>query len=269
MAEDYQAIIDAGQNLGAPIILTDGGSYAVIPEGSKIEDLERFLGRPIRARAAVAAKTAETFAAYVKRFQDGGATVIFADQEEFALLGVIDYHEPSTAADPALPGFREHRISYTAPRSLEWKTWRDANGKQMTQADFARFIEDNVVDIRSPAGAEVLEVSRGLQAKSSVEFASAIRLSDGSQQFTYSETIEGATSKGTMRVPEEFTLGIPVFFGGQAYSVVARLRYRIKDGKLVLWYDLYRPEYIEKDAFEAVVADVGEKTGIEIWHGVP
>lgn len=266
MAEDYQAIIDAGQNLGQPKAAGDG-LYAVIPEGSTVEDLERFLDAPIRARATVTAKTAETFSAYVNRFKIlGGAapkTAVFADQEKFTLVGIIDYHGFGE------PAFREHRVSYTAPRSLEWQTWKGKNGQTMSQTDFARFIEDNVVDIRSPAGAEVLEVSRGLQAKSSVEFASAIRLSDGSQQFTYAETIDGSTAKGTMKVPEEFTLGIPVFFGGQAYSVVARLRYRIKEGKLVLWYDLYRPEYIEKDAFEQIVADVGEKTGIEIWHGVP
>lgn len=259
---NFNEAYTAGQNAGPPKSVGDG-MYAVVPEGSTIEDLERFLDVPIRARGSVTAKTEETFSAYVNRYKSLQKTVVFADQEKFALVGVVDYH----AADE--PGHREHRVTYTAPRSLEWTTWRGQNGKKMGQGEFAQFIEDNMVDIRDPAGAEVLEVSRGLQAKSKVEFASAIRLADGSQQFTYNEEIAGTTAKGTMKVPEEFTLGIPVFFGGSLYEVRARLRYRIDQGKLALWYELYRPEYIERDAFEAIVGNVATATGIDVWHGVP
>lgn len=261
--DGLEAVIFAGQALGEPKAVPGGViPYAVIPDGAKVEDLERLLPAPARAQANVTAKSAETFAAYVNRFKVK-ATVIFADQEKFTLVGIIDYH---SAASPA---FREHRVSYGAPRSLEWNTWRTASGKRMAQADFAQFIEDNVVDIRDPAGAEVLEVSRSLQAKKSVEFASAIRLSDGAQQFTYNESVDGSTAKGTIKVPEEFTLGIPVFFGGALYEVRARLRYRIEGGKLQLWYELYRPEHIEKDAFEKVCAEVTAATSIEAWQGIP
>lgn len=263
MAEGMEAVVLAGQAIGDAKQAPAGViPYAVIPEGSKVEDLERLLPVPARTRAAVTAKSAETFAAYVKAFALP-ATVVFGDQERFQLVGIIDYHAKDA------PAFREHRVTYSAPRSLEWKTWRGSNGKTMAQADFARFIEDNVVDIRDPAGAEVLEVSRGLQAKKSVEFASAIRLADGSQQFTYAETIAGTTSKGTMQVPEEFTLGIPVFLGGPLYEVRARLRYRIDGGKLQLWYDLYRPEHIERDAFGTICADITASTGIAVWEGMP
>lgn len=258
---DSDTMLAAGAAQARPELL-GSGAYAVVPEGYAIEDLERFFDSPARARATVTAKTAETFAAYVNRFKSEGSA-IFADQEKFALVGIIDYHQPG------LPAFREHWVAYAAPRSLEWQTWRGKNGEKMEQAAFAQFIEDNVVDIRAPAGAEVLEVARGLQAKKAVEFASAIRLADGAQQFTYNETIDGTTSKGTMKVPEEFTLGIPVFFGGVVYGVVARLRYRISQGKLLLWYELYRPEYIERDAFEELANKIATDTAIEVWHGVP
>lgn len=263
MAEGMEAVVLAGQAIGDAKAVPGGViHYSVIPEGAKVEDLERLLPIPARARAAVTAGSSETFAAYVKAFARP-ETVVFGEQEKFCLIGIIDYHSKET------PAFREHRVTYAAPRSLEWKTWRGTSGNRMAQADFAQFIEDNVVDIRDPTGAEVLEVSRGLQAKKSVEFASAIRLADGSQQFTYAETIDGTTAKGTMKVPEEFTLGIPVFFGGPLYEVRARLRYRIDGGKLQLWYDLYRPEHIEADAFLAICADVTAATGIAVWEGLP
>ncbi|MGE5151190.1 MAG: DUF2303 family protein [Rhodospirillaceae bacterium] len=256
-------IIEAGQAL-ADAKSVPGGTipYAVVPVGAHIEELERLLPAPARARAAVTAKSAATFNAYVVAFKTS-ATAIFADQEEFTLVGVIDYHLPET------PAWGSHRVTYAAPRSLEWQTWRGSSGKKMAQADFARFIEDNVVDIRSPAGADVLEVARGLQAQKSVQFVSAIRLSDGAQEFTYSEAVAGSTSKGKIKVPEEFKLGIPVFLGGDAYEVTARLRYRINDGQLLLWYEIYRPEYIERDAFETVCDAANKATAIAVWQGSP
>lgn len=263
MTEGYQAIIDAGNALGEAKTAPGGViPYAIIPDGASIDELERLLPAPVRARATVTAKSVETFCAYVNRYT-AEDTAIFADQETFRLVGIIDYHPVAGAA------WREHLVTYNAPRSLEWQTWRATSGKRMTQAEFAQFIEDNVVDIRAPVGADVLEISRNLQAKKSVEFASAIRLADGARQFGYSETVNGASRNGTLEVPEEFTLGIPVFFGGIAYEVRARLRYRIDGGKLAIWYELYRPEYIERDAFEAVCREVSEATGIKVWQGMP
>lgn len=258
---DFQAILNAGGSLGEAKAVNGGAvPYAVIPEGAAVEDLERLLPAPVRARAEVTAKSEATFSAYVNRFK-GENTSIFADQQAFSLVGVIDYHGPTAAA------WCDHRVSYSAPRSLEWQTWRTSSGKRMAQPDFAQFIEDNVVDIRSPAGADVLEVARSLQAKKAVEFVSAIRLADGSQQFTYNETVDGSAAKGTLKIPEEFKLGIPVFFGGESYEVTARLRYRIAEGKLQMWYELYRPEHIEQDAFGHVCAGVAEATAITIWEG--
>lgn len=263
MAGGMDEVVRAGQLIGDAKTAPGGAiPYALVPEGAAVQDLERLLAAPVRARAAVTAKSAETLSAYIVQFKTD-ATAIFADQERFSIVGIIDYHAPSQ------PAFREHRVSYAAPRSLEWATWRTCSGKKMSQAEFAQFIEDNVVDIRTPAGADVLEVSRSLQAKKKVEFGSAIRLADGAQQFTYSETVDGSTAKGTIKVPEEFTLGIPVFFGGALYEVTARLRYRISEGVLVLWYELYRPEHIEKDAFEAVCDQVNKDTGVAVWQGVP
>ncbi len=189
--------------------------------------------------------------------------MIFADLAQFMVLGILDYHKPED------PSWCEHRITYTAPRSPEWATWTGRNAKPMGQSDFAQFIEDNIVDIRTPPGAEMLEISRNLQAKKQVAFSSAIRLADGSQEFTYAEEVQGSSSKGKFAIPEKFTLGIPVFRGDQPYEVTARLRYRIDGGKLQLWYDLYRHKEIEKDAFDAIVGLIAEETAVEIWQGTP
>ena len=154
-----------------------------------------------------------------------------------------------------------------APRSIECATWTAADKSAMGQSEFAQFIENNVADIRNPPGATVLEVARNLQAKKAVDFSSAIRLATGEQQFTYSEVIQGSSQNGNISVPEEFTLGIPVFLNDALYEVRARLRYRITDSKLKLWYDLYRPEAIITDAFDKIVSTIAEKTGVTVWQG--
>lgn len=259
---DLKDVLEAGQNLGLPRVIAGGGTFAVVPEGSDIRDLESYLGSPIRARANVTAHETDAFIQYFNKFKNADSA-IFGDQINTSVWGIIDYHSKDK------PAFREHKLSYVAPLSIEWKTWLGDNKKPVAQSSFAQFIEDNLVNVRSPAAADMLEISRSLQANKSVVFSSSTRLQDGTSQFTYSETIDGATARGTIKVPDDFTLGIPVFRGGVLYEVRARLRYRINDGKLLMWYDLYRPDLIIQDAFKEVLAKIGAGTGTEIWLGAP
>jgi uncharacterized protein YfdQ (DUF2303 family) len=255
-------IADRLATLGGPcgLDLEGGGRYAVVPEGYELRDLEKFLNAPLRQRADVTATDFASFCAYVSRFKNEN-TMIFADA---AIVAIIDYHAPNGDA-----GFREHRVTYQTPKSLEWQKWQQMNTKRMGQESFAQFIEDNQVDIAFPVGAEILEVSRSLSAHKAVEFVSSISLADGSRQLTFNEKVDEAVTRGNIKVPEEFVLGIPVHFGGQKYDVRARLRYRIEQGKLSMWYDLYRPEYIEVDAFRVLTAKIVEATGVPLLLGKP
>ena len=251
---DMAHVLAAGSALGSPMADPDGGGiYTVVPAGYKLEDLERFLLAPVRQRGDVTCETVDALIDYYKRFCDEEASLVFARCEDFHVVGVLDWHKPGDKA-----GFGEHRVVYEAPRSDEWKIWTEADGTAMSQFDFATFIEDNVKDIREPAGADVLEVARNLEAKKRVDFKSGIRLADGQRQFTYKEEINGTTRDGQMEVPEQFILGIPVFRGGVLYRVTARLRYRIESGNLRLWYDLLNPHVVARDAFAAIVTKVDE-----------
>ena len=124
---DTEAVIEAGKLIGEPktVARDNSNAYAVIPKNAEVQDLEVYADAPRRARASVAAHDAETFGAYFNRFKTD-ASVILADQQKFLVAGIIDYHPVTGAA------FREHCVSYEAPRSLEWKTWRGASGKQMS-----------------------------------------------------------------------------------------------------------------------------------------
>jgi uncharacterized protein YfdQ (DUF2303 family) len=265
MADDFKSVIDVAQQAGQPHDAI--GDYAIVPQGTRLEDLERFHAAPRRIKQKVVLHRVETFLKYFSAFGkpyptgDGNSfSAVFADQTSFAVTAVFDYH----GAEPA---WGDHTAVYASPRSLEWTTWRVASGKLLEQAAFAQFIEDNVVDIREPTGADILEIARQFEAKSSVQFGSHLRLDNGQRQFSYSETIQGTAAKGSIKVPEQFKLGIPVFVGGVVYEVTARLRYRIADGNLRIGYELYRPEQIEQDAFNQVVQAIETETQTTVWHG--
>ena len=236
-----------------------------VPDGYRIEDIETYLPAPARMRGTILCETPDAFVSYFNRFHSQGVSMAFSSTEDFRVKGILDWHSISGNA----PGFGDHTVVYAAPRSPEWGVWMARNEEPYSQADFSQFVEDNVKDIRVPAGADVLEVARQLEVKKSVEFASALRLSDGQREFTYNEEVNGTTHRGQMKVPEEFVLGIPVFLGGELYEVTARLRYRIDHGKLRIWYNLLNPHLIEQDAFSGVVGKIAEGIGAEVLMGMP
>ena len=245
------AVLAAGMAMAEPVTPTGDSRFVVIPEGYKVEDIERFLKAPARARGTITAETPEAFVAYYNRFCATDASLIFACTEHFKVSGIIDWHEPKKD-----PGFAEHRVIYEAPRSDEWKVWTAMDGRPMSQHDFSVFLENNVKDIQEPDGADVLEVAQQLEVKKSVQFSSALRLSDGQREFTFNETVDGSTRRGQMKIPEEFTLGIPVSIAGELKAVTARLRYRIDDGMLKLWYDLAQADAVAREAFGEVVEKI-------------
>ena len=100
------------------------------------------------------------------------------------MTAVIDYHFEE-------PAWCRHRATLAFRPTPEWTTWTGLSGRHLSQVDFAAFIEDNLPDIADPAGADILDVTRSLEAKKSVEFRSSIRLQDGSSQLTYDETVVG------------------------------------------------------------------------------
>ncbi|WP_419182137.1 DUF2303 family protein [Klebsiella pneumoniae] len=44
----------------------------------------------------------------------------------------------------------------------------------------------------------------------------------------------------------------------------ARIRYRLRDGQLVLWYELIEPKKIIEHAFQEIVADMENQLGDEL-----
>ena len=272
---ETHAAMAAGAALGAPQSPVDaalgGGVYAVVPKGYSLESLEEFLPTPVRIKQAVHLHEADSFIDYVNEFGTGLSHVFFnIQQQEFR--AVLDYHAPATDGDkpsPEVPGWCEHSATYQPRLSVEWQTWVNQNRKQMNQVDFARFLEENIPDIVEPNSADLLAVALTFEAKKSVEFSSGVRLANGQIQFQYDEVVRGTAQKGTMEVPEQFTLGIPIHVNGPAYRIPVRLRWRLQEGKVAFWYEIVRPHRFLEDALKEIRERIEEKTARKVLAGTP
>lgn len=240
--------------------------FIVIPSDHSIKSLEHTLEQPFRIRAKVQLNDAGSFIAYINKHKLEETALYGSMGDNPVFIGVIDDNAAGVAA------WRDHKATYACPLSIEWDTWNSSqhNGQAKTQVEFARFVEDNLLDIVEPSAAEVLAVSRTLEAKKAVSFSSGVRLDNGDVQFLYNEETKGTTGKGTIDVPERFTIAIPVFEGGDKYKIDARLRYRINDtGQLSMWYELERPHKVIEHATKEVWKAIAEGTGLPIINGNP
>ncbi len=260
---ELSAALAAGAAIAEPKELK--GDYAVLPHGCSMASLERFKQQPDRKRGEARFKREGEFSDYVKAHKTS-STVIFADLEHFSLQAVLDHHDKGAAA---AAGWGEHRALCALPIDPDWKTWTDNDDKAMDQVHFAQFLEDNLPAIKKPDGAELLEIAQDLEAKSNVTFKSAERLSDGRRAFTYSDEPTQKVGKGKMELPEEFLVNVPVFRWGKRYDLTAKLRYRIREGQLVLWYHLVRPQDVSDEAFKRVIEAVNVETKTTVWLGAP
>lgn len=245
---------------GAEVKMVDHTPIVIVPDDHSVEVLERCLDVPTRKRGTVTLRDAASFISMVNA-EKSGSTRIYGNYEKPGFVAVFNDHGFG-------PGWQDHRAVFSCPLSVEWKAWTGQDGQRMTQEQFAQFIENNLPDIAQPPAADMLEVSRTLEAKKKVNFASGIRLANGQNQLTYEEEISGTAAKGQLQVPEEFIIGIPVLEGGIKYAVTSRLRYRILDGgKMQMWYELVRPHKIIEDAVKEVWSQIAQETGVPMFNG--
>lgn len=208
-------------------------------------DLEKYGSAPRRSRGTVNVHDAHSFVVAVT---ERGAATAYADEEKTALVAILNDDSPD------FPGWRDYRVSLALRPTPEWTAWKD--GQQLgDQQRFAERIEDGLPEIVEPAGAIMLEIAQTFHASVGVEFRSANRLTDGQTQLAYIEDTKASAGKaGNVTIPETFKLVVRPFIGSDRFEVDARLRYRVAGGKLQIGYVLVRPDEVERNAFNDVVA---------------
>lgn len=255
-------LFNAGAALMSNAKEINGTPVVALPEGWRVHDLEDLLSAPTRQEGTTVLRDDTSFIAYVNK-QKSDITDLYYQIDPPIFAAVFDGERPGK------PAWGKHRATYKCPISKEWATWTGFDGKKMTQEDFARFIENNLPDIIEPESAAMLEIATTLEAKKKVTFSSGLRLSNGSNELSYDEEVQGTAAKGKMKIPERIRLVLPVFENGVRYYVDANFRYRINGGALSMWYELVRPHKIIEDAVKELREKIEKETEIQALNGHP
>jgi uncharacterized protein YfdQ (DUF2303 family) len=271
---DAEAVRELVDSIARPELHELGTEHAIItlPPEFKIEDAKRFLPPPSRPQQKVQLTTVESFVAYVNRYRTG-STAVFADETVGKFEAVLDYHNAVTLIEPTKPaaggdeiaarivaystsdvrrGHQDHVAFYDAPHSVEWKAWAGRDGQWMNQQDFALFVESRLLEVISPAPADLMQLALELQIHKAAEFRSEQVLQSGQTRFRYEETISGSSRGGELAIPKAFTIAIPVFLGEKPETIELLFRFRLQDAKLSLSFQVQRKEQIVAAAAQRV-----------------
>ena len=133
--------------------------------------------------------------------------------------------------------------------------------------ELAAFIEENIKDIASPPGAEMLAMAQSLEIKQDLKIKSAIRLQSGGINLEYIQQDDAGTVE-RMSVFDRFSIGIAPFFNGIPYKIDARLRYRLASGVVTFWYELVRHDLTLQDATNDLITKIKEGSGFPLLMGM-
>ncbi|MCA1868928.1 DUF2303 family protein [Agrobacterium genomosp. 3] len=220
------------------------------------DEFERWRSQPTLKVGTARVDTLDSFIDLTARHKTMHS-VIFADfdWQKPSLTAVIDYHE-NEAYGQADNG--KHRIHYAFPLSEEWKAWTGMNARVMDQGEFAEFIEDHIPDLATPheeeathwqqtlggrvaTPADIITLSRGLKVFAETKVTNTVTLQSGEGQLTFEEEHKDANGQ-KINVPSLFIIRVPPFFRGESVRIPVRLRYRVKAGSIVWFYQLYKPD---------------------------
>lgn len=211
----------------------------------------------------------ESFVSYARNLFDSGApsatvfhanrreAMCFADESTFSIRLIFDaqpFQWSSIIADLKLQV------------SPETQRWMQNSGKYLSQIDFAEFCELNLDSFQHPTAATILEIAQTFQAKTTVDFQSAVRLANGSIKLKREEEVK-ATAGANITIPEELRLALKLFKYDQPYEVKARLRYRIVESTVRLSVLLIDPEYALEHAFSQIVSKVSDSLELPVHMG--
>lgn len=262
-----------------PVLLRRGTSPGVEGVAALFEPYRK---HPARKTGQAVAQTFEAFCSLTLRHQTSHSA-IFAnmDWRKPTLTTIVDYHEVADGN----PAFGKHRVHYAFPLSDEWQKWVAGNGQKMDQVDFAYFLEDRITELASPTDeekiqyerdfavtiatpAQLVELSRGLQINVESRVKASTTLQSGEGQITWEETHSDASGK-PLKVPGVFMLNIAPFFMGDKVRIPVRLRYRPAGGKVIWYYEIYRPDQFITQHVRDVLAEAARKTSLPTFEGTP
>lgn len=245
----------------------DGQGYVLVPEGFDLHQLPDV--EPNYIIASREFTRLESLIDYITRFVPKEATCyIRASTGQMVVEAILN-----SARVPNESGFHEnelHRARCHVAFDPDFSAWQTADRDFMDQRKFAEFVEDQSDVFREPGGAEMLEIAQTLKINRKVNWSNHVNLSNNAVNFQFQEDDDAkAGKKGQLRIPEKFTIALPVFKGSNVrYEAEVSLRYRLESGRLLIGFKIKRLDRIFDTAVDEAVKTISD-TGATCFHGSP
>lgn len=252
--ETLEFLVDLGaktRGFEKPTVIEDDGTpYMIVPEGCNVVEAEQFLVNPCRVKSEREFVDIESFCEYVKDHKTSD-THIYASMQSGIIGAVIDHHT-RTANEPR---WGDHVPALHLQPTPDWERWIASDGTAMGQENLADFLEEMDHTIIDPEAAAIIEIVTAMRVNSDKRFTSKVNRTDGSFTFEYSEEHD---TKGTIKVPDKFTIHVAPYRSAEYVDLLVRLRYRINDGSLKFFYSILRPDRAQEEAFNQVCQAIQE-----------
>lgn len=284
-------VLDPVSGITAPIILSRDSEGNETVEALSPDVFDDYLKWPRRRNGTAVLTSLASFIDHANRFKDAESALFACDDRAKPGIAAVLNYNPRGGDGAALGRFGDHRSFFSFPLSDEWRAWQAMNGKAMSVPDFAKFLEDRIVDIAGPGEhplsaaqesfinriggpdriatvTDLVTLSKGLRVFENGSFANAANLASGEAEVI--ARTEHTDANGTpLLIPTSFTLAIPVFRNDDLYVVVSRLRYRVNGGAMTLQYDLWGVDKVFDHAFTTAAERAAEETGLPLFLGAP
>jgi len=260
-----EAAIRAGFLAKQEIEGQDGAKHVFVPKDFTLVKLSDDTQLPPWPRQKITVDDRASLSAYANRHSRPGISILIADYDALKITAHLDWHPANDhdLAGKAAPD--QHAVTLALRLSEEFARWDGFEGKLHSQEDFARFIEENSVDIAFPEAAIMLEISRDLEAAVGQTFKGRVNLSNGDRAMKFeSET----KVQNEIAIPEKFVLSIPIYNGEHQMDLTCLFRWRANgQGGLLMGFQWHRVEYQRRAHFAEIAARAAEETGLPIFAG--
>ena len=279
--------MEAG-NIG--LVASTDGLPAAIPllynrQSGRFENVremaEAWRSMPERRKGTAKVETLADFIELVNRHKDE-SSALFGRTEIPGprLTAIIDY---STLEKK--PRWHQHRITYEFPLTEEFKAWIDNDSQPMEQGAFAAFLEEHAAELAAPLDGEksdyerlfkerfctpteLISLSRSLEVNVGMKLKRQERLSNGERQVVF-ETEHTNANGEPIDIPGLFMIAVPAWIDSDPIRIPARLRYRIKGGELVWFYQLYRWKFWLRTQVINDLNNAAKETSLPAYLGTP
>lgn len=224
----------------------------------KLIDHRDYAPRPKQREGDRSLYTLADFLAYVNVHKEPAVTDgdsqpwnphIFLDRDGLRVRCSFDYSQSNLASH------QKFTASHALVFSKEIEPWRQKAERWLTQLEFAEWIEDHELEFVKPSSAEMLTLAQKFEASISARFSSKHNLATGEIDLAYKLENNEA---GSVKVPDEFTIALPIFKGGERYQLPMRLRHRCRDGAVTFLFKFKNLDQAVDDVWSALIKTVRE-----------